>query len=168
MKKQKRNPTRKEWRRMIKRFGVSLSFSCNMKYVYVWWKGPEKDWFCDTDKKGKHLHLASGAVKDRKVLGWLVQRPVCSLSHLPCAKTAPACRLDLSLRLLFDTPCIKQIWIGSFGGISGQSRLFGWIQMIQVLFQAILPLTAQFHPSCVPLYRSGQAWQRPYYWTDAR
>lgn len=52
--------------------------------------------FFHTDKKGKHLHLASGAVKDREILGGLVQRPVCSLSRLPCAKTASACRLDLS------------------------------------------------------------------------
>lgn len=49
-----------------------------------------------TDKKGKHLHLASGAVKDRKILGGLVQRPVCSISHLPRAKTASARRFDLS------------------------------------------------------------------------
>lgn len=49
-----------------------------------------------------HLHLASGAVKDRKILGGLVQRPVCSLSHLPCAKTASARRLDLSQFLTLD------------------------------------------------------------------
>lgn len=54
--------------------------------------------FTNTDKKGKHLHLASAAVKDRKVLGWLVQRTVRTLSHLPCAKTASARRLDLSQR----------------------------------------------------------------------
>lgn len=52
----------------------------------------EKVDFFHTDKKGKLLHLASGAVKDRKILGWLVQRPFRPLSHLPRTKTASARR----------------------------------------------------------------------------
>lgn len=40
--------------------------------------------------------MASGAVKDRKVLGGLVPRPLFTFSHLSCAKAASACRWILS------------------------------------------------------------------------
>lgn len=52
---------------------------------------------CNSDEERKPLHLASGAVKDRKVLGGLVPRPFFTFSHLPCAKAAAACRWNLSL-----------------------------------------------------------------------
>lgn len=91
-------------------------------------KVPKKNFF-HTGKKGKHLHLASGPVKDRKILGGLVQRPVCPFSHLLCAKTASARRLELTVshsELIFYYYFFQIcIWTGSFDGISGQSDLFG-------------------------------------------
>lgn len=52
--------------------------------------------FCNSDEETKPLYLASRAVKDRKVLGGLVPRPLFTFSHLSCAKAASACRWNLS------------------------------------------------------------------------
>lgn len=99
---------------MIRRFGFSYSLSVCC-YVFVWgWRVPEQVDFFNTDKKGKHLYLAGRAVKDRKILGWMVQRPVCPLSHLPCTKAASARRLALSQFLTVNSKCTKRIWVGTF------------------------------------------------------
>lgn len=41
-------------------------------YVGQWSEILERFYFLHTDKEGKHLHMASGVGKDRKILGRLV------------------------------------------------------------------------------------------------
>lgn len=93
--------------------------------------------------------MASGAVKDRKVLGGLVPRPLFTFSHLSCAKAASACRWNLSFTVKIFSIIKKNETTASYLGCL-HSRPYSFI--------------SDFMSLC----RSGQTWQRPYYRTDAR
>lgn len=111
----------------------------------------EKFDFFHTVKKRKLLYLESGAVKDRKILGGLVQGPFCPISNLPSTKTASARRWALTLNYIiitwYSNIYMKRSMIGSFDGFSGHVPLV-WMNTNNSSF--ILQLTAQFHPCLNP------------------
>lgn len=138
-----------------------LFILCVCEYVRKYWK--EILLLCRLKRKA--FSPGEWSCQRQKNTG-RVGSEACLLSFSPAPFQNCFC---LQVRFLLVFPShIKGIWIHSFHGMSLRPHWFGWIEIIDVFFWTILPLTAQFHPWLVPLYRSGQAWQRPHYWTDAR